>query len=99
MCGKNAYSSSGISGSVSLQLNCNNKKLVTNNAPKTIKKVTIMIHIYSMKMQVVFEGCVCFKKNEGFFLKEASQGSNPNPIRCPEPHSLPFPIGFADSTP
>lgn len=37
------YSSSGISDSlVSLQLNCKRRKFVISNAPKTIKKVTIL---------------------------------------------------------
>lgn len=38
------YSSSGTSVSLeSLQLNCNKRKFVTNNAPKTIKNVVITI--------------------------------------------------------
>jgi len=40
---KKFYSSSGTSDSAaSLQLNCNKRKFVTNNAPKTIKKVVII---------------------------------------------------------
>ena len=44
MKGGKFYSSSGTSDSLeSLQLNCNNRKFVTSSAPKTIKKVVIII--------------------------------------------------------
>ncbi len=57
--GRFSYSSSGTSGSVaSLQLNCNNKKFVTNSAPKTIKNVVMMMVFYIEKMREVRSGCV-----------------------------------------
>jgi hypothetical protein len=43
------YSSSGLSGSVaSLQLNSNKRKFVTSKAPKMIKKVVIILTVYTL---------------------------------------------------
>ena len=50
-----SYSSSGTSDSVaSLQLNCNSKKFVTNNAPNTIKKVVMIFDFIQIRCRFHF---------------------------------------------